>query len=432
MAKMLFACAALLAWSACSPTSPSAGPASGGAAASGGNPGSDGGAASGGLPAGAGGSGGSGATGAGGLTAAGGDSGSGGGLTTGGSNAGSGGDASVVDAAEMAQDMGLGTNIGNTLENTTTWETGWGQPLITEQFIGGLASRGIKTVRVPVAWDTYASDGVIDAAKAARVKEVVSWILDAGMYAIVNIHWDGGWIFSEGLAEEYTLPEAVKLEFASYWQQIGRTLGDLGHHLLLEGLNEEARFYVGGDSSGQPDYAALNELNQLFVTTVRGLGGYNATRALLIAGFVTDITLTCVAEFAIPSDPAGPGKLFLSLHYYTPYTFCGLDAVESWGSPATTWGTPAEQAELQVLFDTAGSFSQARSLPIILGEFAVTPGNAYPREPASRVLWMTAVAEAALARDMVAVLWDTGSEISRVDGAFSPEFQQVMDNLAAP
>jgi len=83
--------------------------------------------------------------------------------------------------------LGFGTNIGNTLENTMTWETGWGEPLITQTFISGLASRGIKTVRVPVAWDTYANNGVIDAAKMDRVKEVVSWINTTGMYAIVNI-----------------------------------------------------------------------------------------------------------------------------------------------------------------------------------------------------------------------------------------------------
>lgn len=355
-----------------------------------------------------------------------------GGAASGGATAGGGagiGGQEAVNAKTMAAEMGIGTNIGNTLENTTEWEVGWGQPLITEQFIQGLATRGIKSVRVPVAWDTYADAGVIDAAKTARVKEVVRWIVNAGMYAIVNIHWDGGWIFGEGTSDEFLLTSAVKTKFASYWQQIASAFADVGHQLILEGLNEEARFYLNGDSNGQPDYAALNELNQLFVTTVRAQAGFSATRALLIAGLVTDITLTCVDQFVVPSDPAGTGKLFLSLHYYTPYTFCGLDTVESWGSPATTWGTTAEQAELDTLFDKAGAFSESKQIPIILGEFGVTRGTAYPREPASRVRWMTSVAEACLSRNMVPVLWDTGSEISRTDGAFSAEFQEVMSNL---
>ncbi len=335
-------------------------------------------------------------------------------------------DPPIVVATEMAVEMGVGTNIGNTLENTTAWETGWGQPLITQAFINGLASRGIRTVRVPVAWDTYANAGVINAAKMSRVAEVVGWIEAAGMYAIVNIHWDGGWIFSEGTPEAHLLTASAKSKFTSYWQQISTHFAHAGHKLIFEGLNEEARFYLGGDAEGQPDYAAVNELNQLFVDTVRAGTGYNPTRGLLIAGFATDIEKTCVDAFTTPTDPAGPGKLFLSLHYYTPYTFTLMETVESWGSPASTWGTTDEQAELARLFDQAAACGSSKQMPIILGEFAVTRGESYVREPASRVLWMKSVIEGSLARNMVPILWDTGSEISRVDGAFSAEFQQVM------
>lgn len=329
----------------------------------------------------------------------------------------------------MATEMGVGTNIGNTLENTTAWETGWGQPVISHEFIDGIAARGIKTVRVPVAWDTYATSGTIDAAKFERVKEVVGWINEANMFAIVNIHWDGGWIFNEGREDEFRLTDEVRTKFRDYWAQVATGFKDVGHRLILEAMNEEGRFFVNGDGNGTPDYAPLNELNQTFVDTVRSQGGYNASRALLVAGFQTDIARTCVEAFRIPNDPAGSGKLFLSLHYYTPYTFCGLDTVETWGSPAVTWGTPNEQSELGTLFDTLGAFSEARDVPVILGEFGVTPGEAYPREPASRVLWMLSVAQACLTRGMVPVLWDTGSEIKRNDGSFSPEFQQVMDGL---
>ncbi|WP_437570402.1 glycoside hydrolase family 5 protein [Sorangium sp. So ce542] len=373
------------------------------------------------------GTGGAGTGGAGGAGA--GDAGTGGGGAGGtGGSGGSGGSATPVDAAAMVPDMGIGTNIGNTLENTTEWETGWGQPLITQAFINGMASHGIKTVRVPVAWDTYAVNGTIDAAKMARVKEVVGWIEAAGMYSIVNIHWDGGWIFNEANANKYKLTDDVKTKFASYWTQIATAFSDVGHKLILEGMNEEGNYWVNGvHDGGTPDYAALNEMNQLFVTTVREQGGYNASRALLISGFVTDIDRTCVSDFKVPTDPAGTGSLFLSIHYYTPYTFCGLDTVESWGSPKTTWGTDAEKAELKGLFDKLGAFSAERSIPIILGEFAVTLGENYPREPASRRLWMQSVVEAAQSRGIVPVLWDTGSEIKRTDGSFSPEWQAVMD-----
>jgi endoglucanase len=344
-----------------------------------------------------------------------------------GGTAGASGDA-AVDAKKMVADMGFGANIGNTLENTVSWETGWGQPLISQAYINGMASLGIKTVRVPVAWDTYAVNGVVDASKMGRVKEVVSWIEAAGMYSIVNIHWDGGWIDTDNNANKYKLTDDVKAKFASYWTQIATAFSAVGHKLIFEGLNEESKFYVNGDTN-KPDYTALNTLNQLFVTTVRGQAVYNKTRGLLIAGFTTDIALTCVSSFAIPNDPAGPGKLFLSVHYYTPYTFCGLDTVESWGSPRTTWGTAADKSELDRLFTTLGDFSTQRNIPVILGEFGVTLGQSYPRDPASRVLWMESVARASFAHAIVPVLWDTGSDISRKDGSFSTAFQTVMNDV---
>ncbi|HTQ07405.1 MAG TPA: glycoside hydrolase family 5 protein [Polyangiaceae bacterium] len=345
--------------------------------------------------------------------------------------AGASGAGDVVDATTMAKAMGFGANIGNTFDNTTAWETGWGEPLVTQAYIGGMASRGIKTVRVPVAWNTYAVNGVIDPTKMDRVKEVVGWIEAAGMYAIVNIHWDGGWIDNDtdGNPNRYTLTDDVKTKFASYWTQIATAFASVDDKLVFEGLNEESKFYVNGDTSQAPDYGALNTLNQLFVTTVRAQSGYNKTRALLIAGFTTDIDLTCVDAFTVPTDPAGAGKLFLSIHYYTPYTFCGLDDVESWGSPQTTWGTDADESTLDGLFTKLGTFSTQRNIPVILGEFAVTVGTNYPRDPASRILWMETVARSSFSRGIVPVLWDTGSDISRTDGSFSTALQTVMTDL---
>lgn len=399
----------------------SGGTAAGGAtAANGGALASSGGASSGGAS--------SGGASSGGATSGGATSGAGGASSL----AGAGGSSDVVDAVAMAKAMGFGANIGNTLENTTSWETGWGEPLISQAYIDGMASRGIKTVRVPVAWNTYAVNGVIDQTKMDRVKQVVSFIEAAGMYSIVDIHWDGGWIDNDtdGNPNRYTLTDDVKTKFASYWTQIATAFAGVGHDLIFEGLNEESKFYVNGDTNQAPDYGALNTLNQLFVTTVRAQGGFNASRALLIAGFTTDIDLTCVDAFTVPTDPAGAGKLFLSIHYYTPYTFCGLDTVESWGSPETTWGTDSDQSTLDGLFTKLGAFSTQKQIPVILGEFAVTRGQNYPRDPASRISWMESVAKASLSRGIVPVLWDTGSEISRTDGSFSTELQTVMADIA--
>jgi endoglucanase len=354
--------------------------------------------------------------------------------TVGGSagNSASGGNNEIVDAKALVKALGFGTNIGNTLENTTTWETGWGQPLITQTFINGLASHGIKTVRVPVAWDTYANNGVIDAAKMDRVKQVVAWITGAGMYAIVNIHWDGGWINNEKGSPAFSLTKEIEAKFTNYWRQIGTAFRGVGHQLILEGMNEEGSWTTDGQKYGTPNIPPLNEMNQLFVTTVRAQGGYNATRALLIAGFNTDIDKTCVPAFTVPTDPTGTGRLFLSIHYYTPWTFTIKDKNDANDTQpvSTTWGTAAEKKTLEDSFSKLGTCSSDKKIPIILGEFAVTRGaDPYVREAASRIAWMTAVAKASVTRGIVPVLWDTGSEIARADGAFSAELQQVFSSV---
>jgi len=343
----------------------------------------------------------------------------------------SGGSNDPVDARALVKALGVGTNIGNTLENTVTWETGWGQPLITQAFINGLASRGIKTVRVPVAWDTYATNGVIDPKKMDRVKQVVSWITGAGMYAIVNIHWDGGWINNEKGSPPFSLTPEIKTKFANYWKQIGTAFSGVDHKLILEGMNEEGSWTTDGQKYGTPNIPPLNEMNQLFVTTARAQGGFNATRALLIAGFNTDLDKTCVPAFTVPTDPAGAGKLFLSIHYYTPWTFTIKEQNEGTNDTqpvSTTWGTAAEKKALEDAFNKLATCSTDKKVPIILGEFGVTRGTApYVRDSASRAAWMTAVASASKTRAIVPVLWDTGSEISRADGAFSAEFQQAFN-----
>jgi endoglucanase len=334
-----------------------------------------------------------------------------------------------VNAPQMLADMGFGANISNTLDNTASWETGGGEPLISQAYIDGMANSGIKTVRVPVAWDTYASNGVIDAMKMNRVKQILGWIEAAGMYAVVNIHWDGGWIDNVTVdnPHRFLLTDDVRAKFASYWAQIAQALSALGPKLIFEALSEESQFYVSGDTS-RPDYAALNALNQLFVTTVRAQPGYNKTRALSIAGFTADITLTCVDAFEVPHDPAGPNRLFLSVHFYTPFAFCGLDKLANWDSARATWGDDADESELTRLFDRLEVFSSQRDIPVILGEFG-TPGRNPAREPASRARWLAATANAAFARGIVPILWDTGSDISRTDGSFSPEFRGVWDVL---
>ncbi|HEX5160827.1 MAG TPA: glycoside hydrolase family 5 protein [Steroidobacteraceae bacterium] len=328
------------------------------------------------------------------------------------------------DAWQAAKLMGIGVNIGNTLDNTTQWETGWGNPRITREYVQGLAALGFKTVRLPVAWDTYARDGRIQADKMARVAEVVDWILDAGMFCVVNIHWDGGWIDS-GERKKYpktfaTFSAEAERKFPAYWSQIAGHFADRNARLVFEALNEETNFEGAG--STRKAYETLTRVNQLFVDTVRSSGGNNATRLLIVTGYATDFTKTSSKDYVLPTDSL-PHKLLLSVHYYTPWQFAGMTEDASWGKMQPTWGSAADVAELNRLFDLMQESSRRHDIPVFVGEFGVTD----KKEKASRVRWMSAVADAALGRGMVPVLWDTGGDISRKPPyQASPALQEVL------
>lgn len=337
-----------------------------------------------------------------------------------------------LDAWSAAKLMGIGTNIGNTLDNTKSWETGWGNPRITKDYIQRLAalgSLGFRTVRLPVAWDAFAQGGRIDPGKLARVGEIVDWVSQAGMFCVVNIHWDGGWIDSDDrkrFARTYHRfsPEAER-KYRSYWNQVASYFAGRDQHLIFEGLNEETAF--DGAGSEEKAYATLAHVNQLFIDIVRNSGGNNATRLLIVPGYSTDILKTTNGHFTLPNDPA-PHRLFLSVHYYTPWAFAGLDRDADGQRMRPSWGSAADVAELNALFDRMSEFSHREDIPVFLGEFAPNPR----KERASRVRWMLAVAQGALARRMVPVLWETGKDISRKPPyAPSPALSEVLQKLGS-
>ncbi len=97
-----------------------------------------------------------------------------------------------------------------------------------------------------MAWDTYADDGRIEPDKLQRVGEVVDWITGAGMFCVLNIHWDGGWIDSD---QEGEVPQDLRHLQPRSGEEVPFVLGaDLAffagknEKLIFEALNEETNF----------------------------------------------------------------------------------------------------------------------------------------------------------------------------------------------
>ena len=153
-----------------------------------------------------------------------------------------------LDAWTAAAQMTPGINIGNTLENTAKWETGWGNPPITKEYVESLARLGFKT-RAPAGRLGHLCRRRRRSRreKFQRVAEVVDWITGAGH--VLRRQHPLGWrldrLGREGtFPEDATPPSAPKRSGSSdpTGSRSRRYFAGKNEKLIFEALNEETNF----------------------------------------------------------------------------------------------------------------------------------------------------------------------------------------------
>ena len=345
-----------------------------------------------------------------------------------------------LTALEATRLMGNGINLGNTLEacdnnvgiktNTPlSYETHWGQPKTTQAMIDGMKAAGFDTIRIPVAWMTnathlYEGDYTIDADYMDRVEEVVRYARKAGMYVIINDHWDGGWYGMFGSESAETRALAMEA-YKGMWQQIAERFRDYSDYLIFESANEElgSRFdensplycsdsvvtYLTDDER----YALTNEINQTFVDVVRATGGNNATRFLLIAGYGTNIDQTCDDRFQMPKDTA-VSKLMVSVHYYDPWSYCGASSAAS----ATKWGKVSDYEYMDQQLAKMTKFTEA-GYGVVIGEYGALPCSDGLKD--NTLAYHTAFLDACTKYNLTNCLWDCSGLYKRVSQTFADD-----------
>lgn len=345
-----------------------------------------------------------------------------------------------LTALEATRLMGNGINLGNTMEACDnnvgiktnaplSYETYWGQPKTTQAMIDSMKAAGFDTIRIPVAWMTnathlYEGDYTIDAGYMDRVEEVVRYARKAGMYVIINDHWDGGWYGMFGSESAETRALAMEA-YKGMWQQIAERFRDYSDYLIFESANEElgGRFdensplycsdsvvtYLTDDER----YALTNEINQTFVDVVRATGGNNATRFLLIAGYSTNIDQTCDDRFQMPKDTAD-SKLMVSVHYYDPWSYCGASSAAS----ATKWGKVSDYEYLDQQLAKMTKFTEA-GYGVVIGEYGALPCSDGLKD--NTLAYHTAFLDACTKYNLTNCLWDCSGLYKRVSQTFADD-----------
>jgi endoglucanase len=306
-------------------------------------------------------------------------------------------------AADVARQINVGWNIGNSLE-ATGGETAWGNPMITQQLIDSVRAAGFNAIRLPVAWDGHANQTTlqIDPVWMARVKEVVDYAIGTGMYVVLNIHWDGGWLEEHPL---FSFQTAVNQKQRAYWTQIANQFRTYNERLLFAGTNE---VHADFGTPTTEHITVQQSYLQTFVDAVRATGGNNASRTLVVQTYNTNMQHG-LNFFTLPVDTIS-NRLIVETHYYDPFDFTlnPNGSCVAWGAPFPTQGacTWAYESYVTDLFAQVRARWVAQGIPVIIGEYGVaTRPNL---NLAAREYWLETINRTAASNGIKTFYWDNG------------------------
>ncbi len=254
-------------------------------------------------------------------------------------------------AVNAVKNMGLGTNFGNCMDavdinksmdknSVKDFETCWGQVPTTKAMVDFLKKNGFNAVRIPVTWFQHMKeDGTVDEAWMNRVQEIVDYVIDNGMYCILNVHHDTGADPDDGSYKHWIKADEAnykenKQRFESLWTQIATRFKNYDQHLVFEGYNEmldASNTWNAPKSSSS--YKGLNGYAQSFVDAVRATGGNNETRNLIVNTYAAATGDDVLSNLTLPTDKV-EGHLAVEVHTYWMSIFEGSDrSVPQWSLP---------------------------------------------------------------------------------------------------
>lgn len=314
------------------------------------------------------------------------------------------------ESIQFVQGMVGGWNLGNTFDafdsrhivDELKYESAWRGVTTQPEVFDVLYQAGFRAVRIPVSWHNHVSgvDFTISQPWLNRVREVINYALDSGLYVILNCHHD--------ISQNYVYPDAAHLEsskrfIAAVWGQLAETFQNYDRRLLFEALNEprlvgtsEEWRFKATSSSCREAVACINDLNQVFVDTVRLSGGGNAQRYLLVPGYCASANGCLYQGFALPQDPGHPeNRLIVSVHEYLPYQFALQNPADSASTDVFDENSMKPNNEITALVGGLYHKFVSKGIPVIIGEYGARNKNGNLQSRVNYAAYYTAAARAA-------------------------------------
>ncbi|MCC8113663.1 MAG: glycoside hydrolase family 5 protein [Bacteroidales bacterium] len=323
------------------------------------------------------------------------------------------------DVYAAVEKMGLGWSLGNHFDSNSgdtenmwieawtdrtpdDYETAWGQAVTTREMIHQFKEAGFQAIRIPVTWYPHVGNVEIkdlasnnwqpiwdkttwtgyevDPVWMARIREVVDYVIEEGMYCILNVHHDTGAASTAWLVADEDNYAEQRERYESLWTQIAEEFKDYGERLLFEGYNEMLDSYgswcyaslatSGGYNAGVAAsvYSAVNKYAQSFVDAVRATGGNNAQRNLIVSTYCaasgegnwSSHLTDPLEELVLPID-SEPNRIAIEVHAY-PEVSKAEDLPSVISDMISKWQTHL----------------MSKGAPVILGEFGTQTDNMLP------------------------------------------------------
>ncbi|MGL4608234.1 MAG: cellulase family glycosylhydrolase [Trueperaceae bacterium] len=307
--------------------------------------------------------------------------------------------------------LGPGLNMGGTLESPIEgeWHDGF---KVQEEHIRLAKEAGFKSLRLPIRWSTHTIDDnhTIDPTFFARVDEIISWAHKHELVVVLAmLNWGH---YGEDYNSLYFNPPAHRAKFMKLWEQISEHYNDYSNDsLYFELLNEP---HNGSDSSGKKCTDILPE-NQCFtidnvywgdflqegLKTIRGTGGNNATRQVIIGNAEYNNAFRGgLNDTFAQALPANDRNIIVPIHMYQPINFTHYGRSPDYTTKVWN-GTESEKADILTALNNAEAWAKKHNRPIFIGEWGVIDDV----EPASRLRYIEYVVSELKSRNITWQYW---------------------------
>lgn len=301
-------------------------------------------------------------------------------------------------------EMGIGINLGNTLDAPTEGE--WALPA-EEYYIQAFSDAGFKHIRIPITWDKHIASAApyeIEEAFLNRVEQIVDWSLARELYVIINIHHD------DWFKNEYD-SISNKNRFDSIWLKLSERFKDKSSRLIFEIFNEPHGLTI----------EELNSVNQRVLSIIRN---QTSNRLVVFAGNEYS-NIDTLLTMGIPDTD--DKFLIGNFHSYDPWNFAGICTQE--------WGSDQDKQALKEIYQKANSWSLEHDIPVMVNEFGVAKYDFKQPEnicnQSQRENYIREHVGYAKEFGIAATFWDDGGSFStydRTNNTWGPEKDILTEN----